>query len=248
VICVGASFTFGAGTRDEETMPVRLEAALNGDGLGRWETLNLGVPGYGTDQQWLFLAARGFRYKPDIVVLGFYERNIERNVMSFRDFAKPYFTLVDGRLTLRNVPVPSPAEVLARKPELPRIRLISLIDTQAEDFRLSMAVGDLAHTPAGAVTLAILDAMREAVVGHGARLVLMSIPSGVTRRGSHAAGMLVRWAARTGTPFLNLREAYLKRPDGEHAQLYSGHWTPYGADLTARLLAAELLRVVPITQ
>ena len=49
-------------------------------------------------------------------------------------------------------------------------------------------------------------------------------------------------AARTGTPFLNLRAAYVKLPDAERARLYSGHWTPYGADVTARLLADVLRR------
>lgn len=248
VLCVGDSFTFGAGLRDDETMPARLEVALNGDGTGRWEVLNFGVEGYGTDQLWLYFAEKGLRYKPEIVVLSFFELNLERNVMSFRDYAKPYFTLVDGRLALRNVPVPSPPEVLARKPELPRLRLASLVGTLAEEFRLSMSIGDLAHTQPGAVTLAILNAMREAVIARGARFVLMSIPRPITRRGSDTERMLAAWAARTGTPFLNLRAAYLKLPDAERARLYRGHWTPYGADVTARLLADELRRVVPITK
>jgi len=248
VLCVGDSFTFGAGLLDEQTMPARLEVALNGDGTARWEVLNFGVEGYGTDQQWLYFADRGLRYKPDVVVLGFFDMNLERNVMSFRDYAKPYFTLVDGRLVLHNVPVPSPPEILARKPELPRSRLASLASTLAQDFRQSMSVGDLAHTHAGAVTLAIVEAMREAVVGHGARFVLMTIPRPITRRGSDTERMLAAWAARTGTPFLNLRAAYLQLPEAERARLYIIHWTPYGADVTARLLADELRRVAPITK
>ncbi len=243
VLCVGDSLTFGAGLRDEETMPARLEAVLNGDRGSRWEVLNFGVEGYGTDQQWLYFAEKGLRYKPDVVVLAFFELNLERNVMSFRDYAKPYFTLVGGRLALRNVPVPSPPEVLARQPELPRIRLASLVGTLAEEFRMSMSLGDLAYTRAGAVTLAILDAMREAVSARGARFVLMSIPRPITRRGSDTERMLATWAARTGTPFVNLRAAYVKLPEAERARLYSGHWTPYGADVAARLLADELRRV-----
>ncbi len=248
VLCVGDSFTFGAGLLDEQTMPARLEVALNGDGPARWEVLNFGVEGYGTDQQWLYFADRGLRYEPDLVVLSFFELNLERNIMSFRDYAKPYFTLVDGRLILHNVPVPSPPEVLGLKPELPRIRLASLVSTLAAEFRMSMSVGDLAHTRAGVVTLAIVEAMREASIAHGARFVLTTIPRPITRRGSDTERMLAAWAARTGTPFLNLRAAYLTLPDAERARLYSGHWTPYGADVTARLLAGELRRVTPITK
>jgi hypothetical protein len=243
VLCVGDSFTFGAGLRDDETMPARLEAALNGSGPARWEVLNFGVEGYGTDQQWLYLSERGLRYRPQIVVLSFFELNLERNVMSFRDYAKPYFTLADGRLVLHNVPVPSPPEVLGSRPELPRWRLASLLGTLGQEFRLSTSLGDLARTQAGAVTVALLDAMREASVAHGARFVLMTIPRPITRRGSDTERMLAAWAARTGTPLLNLRAAYVKLPDAERARLYAGHWTPYGADVTARLLADELRRM-----
>jgi hypothetical protein len=109
-------------------------------------------------------------------------------------------------------------------------------------------VGDLAHTRAGAVTLAIVEAMREAVVGQGARFVLMTIPRPITRRGSDTERMLAAWAARTGTPFLNLRSAYLQLPEAERTRLYISHWTPYGADVTARLLADELRRVAPIAK
>src|SRR5438876_3754019 len=59
VIAVGDSFTFGVQVRDDETMPAQLEGALNR--RGRWEVLNLAVPGYGTDQQWLRLQQVGFR-------------------------------------------------------------------------------------------------------------------------------------------------------------------------------------------
>src|SRR5207244_10765097 len=123
------SCTFGAGLADEQTMPARLEIALNGDGPARWEVLNLGVEGYGTDQQWLYFADRGLRYEADVVVLSFFELNLERNIMSFRDYAKPYFPLVDGRVILRNVPVPTPPEVLGRHPELPRLRRAALGST-----------------------------------------------------------------------------------------------------------------------
>jgi hypothetical protein len=244
VLCVGDSFTFGAGLRDDETMPARLEAALNGSGPARWEVLNFGVEGYGTDQQWIYFSERGLRYRPAVVVLSFFELNLERNIMSFRDYAKPYFTLVDGRLALHNVPVPAPPEVLARKPELPRLRLASLVSTLRDEFRLSMSVGDLSGTRAGAVTLALVDAMRQATIAHGARFVLTTIPRPITRRGSDTEHMLEAWAERTRTPFLSLRAAYLRMPDAERARLYRGHWTPYGADVTAQLLADVLRRTV----
>ena len=251
VLCVGDSFTFGRFLRDEESLPARLEAELNGTGAPRWEVLNLGVDGYGTDQQWLALSQKGLRYRPQVVVLGFFEENLARNVLSFRDYAKPYFTLSDERLILHNVPVPSPEELLARRPTFPLVYLFSLVTTLTEEFRLSVSIGDLARTPAGRVTLALLDAMRDAVVGRDAVFVLMSIPRPILARASDTERLLAGWAARTRTPFLNLRAAYLELPPSDRHRLYAGHWSAFGAAVTARLVADELravTRTIPATR
>jgi hypothetical protein len=240
VLCVGDSFTFGAKLADADTMPARLEMELNRGPARPWEVLNLGVEGYGTDQQWLHLAEKGLRYRAHVVVLGFFEENLERNVRSFRDYAKPYFTLEGGRLSLRNTPVPSPEEILARRPPFPRFYLGSLLGGIVNEFRASISIGELADTRAGRVTLAILDAMREAVVSRGAAFVLMSIPRPILPRPSDTELLLARWAARTNTPLLNLRTAYLALPDTERHRLYRGHWTPEGAAVTARLVAGEV--------
>lgn len=245
IVCVGDSFTFGERLRDEETMPARLEVELNAGGAPRWEVVNLGVVGYGTDQQWLLLSQDGLRYQPDIVVLSFFEENLERNVLSFRDYAKPYFTLERGRLTLRNVPVPAPDEILARPPRLPRSYLLSFARTLFGDFRLSVSVGELSATDVGRVTLAILDAMRDAVQDRRAAFVLMTIPRPILPRGSDTELMLAKWAQRTATPFLDLRTAYLELPAAERERLYSGHWTAHGAAVTARLLAEKLRSLGP---
>ena len=240
VVCVGDSFMFGERLRDEQTVPARLEAELNGSGVEQWEVLNLAVEGYGTDQQWLRLAQKGFRHHPDFVVLGFFEEDLERNVLSFRDYAKPFFALQDGRLTLQGVPVPSPEELLARPPTFPSIHLVSFAGTLFKAFRLSFSIGDLADTDAGRVTLAILDAMHAGAAGHGATFVLMSIPRPILPRGSDTERLLAGWARRTNTPFVNLRAAYLTLPSDQRERLYRGHWTPFGAGVTARLLAERI--------
>lgn len=240
VLCVGDSFTFGEKLMDDESLPARLEAELNRS--GRWEVLNLGVPGYGTDQQWLRLQRLGFQYAADVVVLGFFEDDIRRNIMSFRDYAKPYFELSAGQLVLRNVPVPSPEEIQARPPAGPtcRLRLGCAAEQIQDGLAFDYQILDAERTPAGRVTLAILDAMRQAVLSRGMRFVLMTISRPVLPRPSKTEELLVRWAARTGTPVLNTRRAYLELPEPDRARLYAGHWTPYGAAVTAQLLAEQV--------
>jgi hypothetical protein len=247
ILCVGDSFMFGEGVRDEESLPAQLERVLStaSDG-GRWEALNLAVHGYGTDQQWLRLQRLGFQYTADVVVLGFFEDNLERNVMRFRDYAKPYFDLIEGRLVLRNTPLPSPEELLSHPPELPLCYVRSWCAAQGIAENL---LSDVERSRAGRVTLAILDTMREESRNRGMAFVLMSIPRRIRQTASETEVMLSRWAYRTSTPFLNLREAYLRLPAPDQARLYDGHWTVYGTQLTAQLLAKRIREViVPVSQ
>jgi hypothetical protein len=249
VLCVGDSFVFGAGLTDEETMPAQLETALNVPAPGRWEVLNLAVSGYGTDQQYLRLLQLGFSYSPDIVVLGFFEEDVRRNALSFREYAKPYFEVSQGTLVLRNVPVPPPEAVRAQRLELPRSYIFSFL-RRLPDYAVDISElplpdidsFDPSRSRRGRVTLAILDAMRDAVVQHHTQFFLLIIPRWVVRWGTGNERMLRRWAERTGTAALVLREAYLELPATERAGLYHGHWTAKGARVTAQLLATELLR------
>ncbi len=243
VLCVGDSFVFGEGLRDEETMPARLELALDASGRARWEVLNLGVHGYGTDQQWLRLRHLGFAYHPSLIVLGVFEDDVRRNALGFRDYAKPYFDLVGGRLVLRGVPVPPPATLLTRPPHLPALYLLSTLTWLPDAVATALPFVGLERTRAGAVTLAILDAMRRDADNHGARLLVVYIPRGPGGGPSRAERLVARWAARSGTPLLDLQLAYRALPRVARARLYHVHWTAYGAAASARLVAAAIRRL-----
>jgi hypothetical protein len=244
VLCLGDSFMFGEGLTDAQSPPAQLESALNHLGHGRWEVLNLAVHGYGTDQAWLRLQHLGFRYKADVVVLGFFEGDLERNQRAFRDYAKPYYEVIHRRLVLRNVPVPSPEEILAREPRWPRVRALWFIGFLWRALVDQVApLGDLADSRGGRVTLAILDAMLKGVRAHQARFVLVIIPRPILPLPSDTEIMLANWARRTGTSLLVLRKAYLRMPVEEQRRLYGKHWTPYGSAVTAALIAQKILEV-----
>jgi lysophospholipase L1-like esterase len=107
VVVLGDSFTFGLGVANDETFVSRLNA--NGD--DRRQYLNLGVPGYSTDQELLLLRKAGNALKPNIVLLVVYLANdLFDNNRPFplqADHAKPYFRLdTNGRLVPMNTPVP----------------------------------------------------------------------------------------------------------------------------------------------
>ena len=110
ILTIGDSFTFGEGVRDAHTFSAYLQRMLPGA-----EVINLGVHGYGHDQILLYLQEEGRRYHPDVVILGFLYYDLERNLFSFRDYAKPRFVGRDKNLKLSNVPVPKPGEILSRE-------------------------------------------------------------------------------------------------------------------------------------
>jgi len=107
VAVLGDSFTFGLGVANDETFVSRLNA---GSG-GRRQYLNLGVPGYSTDQELLLFKQIAESIEPGIVLLVVYLANdLFDNNRPFplqADHAKPYFRLdTHSQLVLENTPVP----------------------------------------------------------------------------------------------------------------------------------------------
>jgi hypothetical protein len=103
ILVFGDSYTFGDEVSDDETYSHYLEELLPGT-----EVLNMGIHGYGHDQMLLYLKEEGFKYNPDIVVVGYVWFDIYRNLFKFNNYSKPKFELRGHTLRLTNVPVPQP--------------------------------------------------------------------------------------------------------------------------------------------
>jgi len=70
LVCLGDSFTFGEGVRNEDTYPEVAVRLLRKD-RRQSDACNLGVGGYNTTQSLGVLERFGFDLKPDVVVLGY---------------------------------------------------------------------------------------------------------------------------------------------------------------------------------
>jgi hypothetical protein len=140
IALVGDSFTFGLEVGYTDTWGHHLEQALGPD----VQVLNFGVDGYGVDQAYLRYARDARPWRPDVVILGLINHDLFRSlaVYSFVSFpgwpfpfAKPRFVLDGERLSLLNVPLPSPSSILAA----PSITELPFIEYdpgyQAEDWR-----------------------------------------------------------------------------------------------------------------
>jgi hypothetical protein len=119
ILVLGDSYAQAPQVPAEDSFPKLLEAQLNGrhPPSVRFEAINTGVIGYGTDQELLFFRREGYRYHPDLVILTFCTINDVLNnspELELKNLAdrKQFFVLTDGELELREFAFsePSPSD------------------------------------------------------------------------------------------------------------------------------------------
>jgi 2-polyprenyl-3-methyl-5-hydroxy-6-metoxy-1,4-benzoquinol methylase len=111
IILCGDSMSAGQFVSNEQRMSEQLERRVPG-----LEVINLSLEGSGTDQQLLLYENVGLQYEHEFVILMPFLSNLRRNMVAAREGfdakgakvlrGKPRFELVQGRLELRNSPVP----------------------------------------------------------------------------------------------------------------------------------------------
>jgi hypothetical protein len=218
ILVLGDSYVWGYGVADDEIFVKVLERRLQESGL-RWETINTGVTGWGTDQEVLFLANEGFRYAPDIVVVAMFLGNDPENILYSKQYGldKPVF--MDAKLTLANSPVPTPRQ------DRP------LLTTQAAPLSLMVA---------------ILTRMAQSCREHDCRLVVMKfglfLPEFQNMVGFDR-DLASRAAAIPNLYYLDLDKAFAQRQltaqrllEGNH----DGHWNALGHQEVAAVLQQAL--------
>jgi hypothetical protein len=219
ILVLGDSFTFGEDLSDDETYASRLEQSLPGV-----DVMNLGVHGYGHDQMLVSLRALGPRVRPDFVLLGFVAEDMERNLVDFRDFAKPRFELEGGHLVLKNTPVPSPDDV--RRHEFFRSKLLDLLVMLRDKYAWRSGANERRMTE---LTFKILEGIAQEAKDLGARPLFAYLPvygeidkpdNAMTNR-EHAFFSFCR---ERGIQSMYLRPFFLRKlRSGTRFKAY-GHW------------------------
>jgi hypothetical protein len=167
ILMLGDSVTFGQEVSDTQTYSDCLEQMLPDI-----EVINFGVPAYGQDQMLIYLKEEGIKYKPDIVILGFLNGDMFRNILEFRDFPKPKFELFNNELKLRNISVPSPE--LMRKKELYGLKFPDLLTMLYQKFLRKIGKDNIDKET---ITKAILDEMIKTIDSIGATPIFVYFPS-----------------------------------------------------------------------
>jgi hypothetical protein len=190
VLVLGDSFVFGSGVPQEAILTRRLAQRL---GAG-FEIVNLGVPGYGTDQELLTLRRWGRKFAPDLVLAGFFWNDVLENASAkVYGMTKPHFTLENGRLVPHPPAGASAPSALARLDAalLGSSHLWSLVRNglspagwaapEASEERPVSIDLSLRSPPASragefALTFALLQALGREAAALGAPLVVFSVP------------------------------------------------------------------------
>ncbi|MEW6101484.1 MAG: SGNH/GDSL hydrolase family protein [Candidatus Omnitrophota bacterium] len=107
ILILGDSFAEGETIEFEQSFSEVLKRRLNENGARFYEVINAGTKGYSTDQELLFYKKEGVEYRPDLTILMFYENDVWYNSQpKYLFMHKPLFRMLNGKLTLTNVPVP----------------------------------------------------------------------------------------------------------------------------------------------
>lgn len=236
VLVFGDSFTFGEDVGDAETFVEVLQASLPGV-----EVLNFGVHGYGHDQMLVYLREEAARYQPDVVVLGVVGDDMERNLLAFRDYAKPRFRLEGGRLVLEGGTIPAPAETIAR--ERWRSKFLDIF-TMLHDRRRWRSGAN--QEEMRSLTLAILDEFERTALAMGARPAFAYLPvHGEIGKADMAMTsrerMFFQHWRRRGVQSMYLRPFFLRRIRTGTSFKTWGHWGPLEHRTAAEGIRAYLV-------
>ena len=237
-VAIGDSFTFGVGVDDGERFTDLLEGMVDDV-----EVINLGVAGYGTDQELRVLETQAFSYDPDAVILTVCVLN-DLDDIKFRrmySWPKPYYSLEKSRLRMTS---PSLSWVM-------RLRLTSYL---AEFLyqRLPKPVSE--RRVVADATLADKARLFQALIGRfveetsDREVALVAVLAYGPDEMDEDAGEVARYVTsalgRAGVPWLDTRELFIGR-SREVARMYRGtHWSDEGHSLVAEAVVGLLARSV----
>jgi hypothetical protein len=234
ILLLGDSFTFGENVSDDEAYAEVMQKALP-----KAEVINAGVHGYAHDQMLVMLREQ-LRFHPDVVMLGYLPADIPRNLLAFRDYAKPSYTLDEnGKLQLHGIPVPPPDATLHM--DWVRPRLIDL--ASALKFRLEKPAAQ--NVRAETLSAAILREMVRVADSAGAVPVFVYLPEGkelVAPRDSTPKEIWFRKQCREiGKVHCFSVWPAFKEQIEKGVVFKTGHWDPVGHRVAGEEMARVLL-------
>jgi len=232
IVVLGDSFTFGEEVSDEETYPYYLQQLLPLS-----EVINFGVTGYAHDQMLIYLKEEGIKYGPDIVILGFTDCDINRNILAFRDYAKPRFFLHNGKMVLKGCPIPSPEDIIKEEPY--RSKFLDLVNIAYQSLRWKSGLN---QKEAKDITAAILDEMVKTIKSAGAIPLFVHLPTGTDISDPREKKFLFNYCEARGILYLSIHPYFYSRIQKGANLKTDNHWSSQEHRIAAEAIKAYLIK------
>ncbi|MDG2384104.1 MAG: SGNH/GDSL hydrolase family protein [Pirellulaceae bacterium] len=243
IICIGDSFTYGQGCKDDEAYPARLES-LNRN----IEAINLGTGGYGIDQAYLKYKRDGVDFETDLLLFTFIQNDFER--MALPTFLvnnpKPYLVVKNKSLLVANVPVPDWSD--------PTRSWLETFPNKTALFRVCRKIIDERFKPKDVFPVAskVFDELHQLSLARSQQLVLVYLPTirdDFKQRPKYTSRVR-EFAKQEKIPFIDLTTTFKTlSPERLLAQVQkdepSGHYSAEGNQLVAETLMRELKVLMP---
>lgn len=218
IVFLGDSFVWGVDVEVGERFTERLQRKHP-----EWSVYNLGVSGYGTDQEYLLLQRHYTRFRPQVVFLMYCAENDDSdNSWNLRHggYYKPYCLLDGTRMKLAGIPVPRSYRVFCSEHPILTFPYLGRLTARAY---FAWHSPPALHNPNP--TGAILRDLQKYLQSRGTPLLI-----GLTRSHPHLEEFLQFFKI----PYVDLSNPYRYATFGQH-------WTPEGHAFVADHIEKFLL-------
>ena len=261
VICSGDSFTFGYGVDDNHTWCHLLNTIDH-----RLETVNMGQPGYGIDQAYLWYRRDGAVLQHDVHVFGVITDDFRRmRIEMSSGYGKPVLHVKNDQLITTNIPVPqfSPVWRNLLGSAMTELRSVSLLTSIAHrEFPVRPTLAGPTKLDRLLLSKMIAD-LTQVNKEKNSKLVVVYLPS---KGEYHNTGATAPWrrllkeeATQSGVIFIDLVAAFQElspeKVDSmficadslEYFAAATGHLTDDGNAYVAQNIYRKLVSVPDIT-
>ncbi|HTE05529.1 MAG TPA: SGNH/GDSL hydrolase family protein [Planctomycetota bacterium] len=249
IVCLGDSFTMGYGVDDHDTYPARLQQLCP-----TVQAVNMGLGGYGLDQDYLWYLSDGVALKTDVLLFAFIDADFNRLAMDqFGGFPKPRADLDGEQLVVRNVPVPRVFTTRDLQPTAwtTFVEGLALWKLSRPVFARVLPAGRTEEQLLATFAVAgrLFDELARLSAERGQAFVMAYLPTS-TLAGQPPTRFAL-WArdhaAARHVPFVDMGAAFAGLPatDLPRHFLPDRHFSATGAGFVARTLLAELHRLLP---
>ncbi len=264
VLVLGDSFVWGYGVEQDERYSDILGARLSSA-----EVLNMGVSGYGQDQELLLLKRDGIKYQPDLVIVNVhFNSDVWNNVSSSSyGYHKPLAgDIREHRITWKNVPVPRDSngmtlnkwlsgrlalwnylKIRKAKGKLIEDYFLDVIDSVTNSENSEIFTSDI---PGELMTCNLLDEIRSVALSIDAPLLAVLIPNILA--GTQSIKKDIRLNRLRDClkikdiSYLDLEPVFsnffIQNPDKLLTFRHDRHWNPQGHKVVAEVVFQYFLK------